>query len=79
MIPTNLPLLKGASLVGVFWGRFTQEEPERHRANFSRIVEWASDGTIDPIIQRKYSLDDGAEALRWVAERRAIGRIVVNP
>jgi NADPH2:quinone reductase len=78
-IPLNLPLLKGNSIVGVFWGRFTQEEPDRHRANFARIVEWARDGTIEPIIQRTYSLGDGAEALRWVAERRAIGRIVVNP
>lgn len=78
-IPLNLPLLKGNSIVGVFWGRFTQEEPERHRQNFARIVEWARDGTIEPIIQRTFSLDDGAEALRWVADRKAIGRIVVNP
>jgi len=78
-IPLNLPLLKGNSIVGVFWGRFTQEEPDRHRANFAHIIEWARDGTIEPIIQRTYSLDDGAEALRWVAERRAVGRIVVNP
>jgi NADPH2:quinone reductase len=63
----------------VFWGRFTQEEPERHGQNFARIVEWARDGTIEPIIQRTFSLDDGAEALRWVADRKAIGRIVVNP
>jgi len=78
-IPLNLPLLKGNSIVGVFWGRFTQEEPERHGENFARIVEWARDGTIAPIIQRTYSLDEGAEALRWVADRKAIGRIVVNP
>jgi NADPH2:quinone reductase len=78
-IRLNLPLLKGNSIVGVFWGRFTNEEPERHRANFSRIIEWAAEGSIDPIIQRRYGLDDGAAALQWVADRKAIGRIIVNP
>ncbi len=78
-IPLNLPLLKGNSIVGVFWGRFTQEEPANHRANFARIVEWAAEGKIDPIIQKRYSLDDGAEALQWVADRKAVGRVIVNP
>lgn len=78
-IPLNLPLLKGNSLVGVFWGRFTQEQPERHRENFSQIVKWASEGKIDPIIQRRFTLDEGAAALQWVADRKAIGRVVVNP
>lgn len=78
-IPLNLTLLKGNSLVGVFWGRFTQEEPERHAANFRQVVEWAGTGEISPLIQKTFSLDDGAEALRWVADRKAIGRVVVNP
>jgi len=78
-IPLNLPLLKGNSIVGVFWGRFTQEKPERHRANFSKIIQWAAEGRIAPIIQRKYSLDDAKAALQWVADRKAVGRIVVNP
>lgn len=78
-VPLNLPLLKGNSIVGVFWGRFTQEEPEKHRANFARIVEWADERRIDPIIQKRYSLDDAADALQWVADRKAIGRVIVNP
>jgi NADPH2:quinone reductase len=78
-IPLNLPLLKGNSLVGVFWGRFTQEEPEKHASNFLKIVDWAASGEISPIIQRTFSLEQGAEALRWVADRKAIGRVIVNP
>jgi NADPH2:quinone reductase len=78
-IPLNLPLLKGSAIVGVFWGRFTREEPERHRANFALIVEWAAEGKIAPIIQRKYSLDQGSEALQWVADRKAIGRVIIKP
>jgi NADPH:quinone reductase len=78
-IPLNLPLLKGNSLVGVFWGRFTQEEPERHVENFARIVEWAAEGKISPIIQMKYPLDEAQAALRWIADRKAVGRVVVLP
>lgn len=78
-IPLNLPLLKGNSIIGVFWGRFTREEPERHRANLARIVDWAAEGKIAPMIQKKYHLDQGSEALQWVADRKAIGRVVINP
>lgn len=78
-IPLNLPLLKGNSIVGVFWGRFTQEEPERHDENFTQIVEWAAGGQIRPLIQKRYGLDEGSAALQWVADRRAIGRVIVNP
>jgi NADPH:quinone reductase len=78
-IPLNLPLLKGNAILGVFWGRFTREEPERHRANFARIVDWAAEGKLSPIIQKKYPLDQGSEALQWVADRRAIGRVIINP
>lgn len=78
-IPLNLPLLKGNSLVGVFWGRFTQEEPERHRQNFATIIDWAAEGKLQPIIQKRFPLDEGKDALRWLADRKAIGRIVVTP
>jgi NADPH2:quinone reductase len=78
-IPLNLPLLKGNAIIGVFWGRFTREEPERHQANFARIVELAAEGKLEPLIQRKYPLDEAAQALQWVADRKAIGRVIVNP
>lgn len=78
-IPLNLPLLKGNSLIGVFWGRFTMEEPERHAENQRQLIEWAGKGLLEPIISRKFTLDQGSEALRWVADRRAIGRVVINP
>ena len=78
-IPLNLPLLKGNSVVGIYWGRFTQEDPERHRANSTRIIEWVEDGTLAPRIQKEFPLDESPEALRWVAERRALGRVVVIP
>ncbi|MDX1468990.1 MAG: NADPH:quinone oxidoreductase family protein [Acidimicrobiia bacterium] len=78
-IPLNLPLLKGNSIIGVFWGRFTMEEPESHKANQRQLVDWVNDGVLAPVIQRKFSLDDGAAALGWVADRKAVGRVVINP
>ncbi len=78
-IPLNLPLLKGNSIVGVFWGRFTTEDPERHAANTSQIVEWVEQGRLKPVIQKTYSLDHGQEALHWVADRKAVGRVIIIP
>jgi NADPH2:quinone reductase len=78
-IPLNLPLLKGNSIMGVFWGRFTREEPERHQANFDRIISWAAEAKLQPRIQKRFPLDEAARALQWVADRKAIGRVIVKP
>ena len=78
-IPLNLPLLKGNSVVGVFWGRFTTEQPEKNTANLRTIVDWVKQGRLRPFIQRTFPLSDGKEAMRWVADRKSIGRVVINP
>lgn len=78
-IPLNLPLLKGSSIVGVFWGRFTTEEPERHLANLRQLADWMAEGRLEPVIQRTHPLEGGPEALKWLADRKAIGRVIINP
>ncbi|HEY5891313.1 MAG TPA: NADPH:quinone oxidoreductase family protein [Acidimicrobiia bacterium] len=78
-IPLNLTLVKGNSLVGVFWGRHFMEAPDEEAANFKQIMAWVADGTLKPSVQKTYPLDEGAAAIRWVAERNAIGRVVVQP
>lgn len=78
-IPLNLTLVKGNAIIGVFWGRFANEEPKRNAANFETLMQWAEDGKIVPKIQKSYSLDEGAEALRWVGSRNAVGRVLVRP
>lgn len=78
-IPLNLTLVKGNSIVGVFWGRHLTEASEEEAANFTRIMSWVADGTLKPHIQKSYPLEEGADAIRWVAERNAIGRVVVLP
>lgn len=78
-IPINLTLVKGNAIIGVFWGRHYVEQPEENERNFRQIMSWVEDGTLTPLIQRVFPLEDGAEAIRWVAERKAIGRVVVKP
>ncbi|MGA7097102.1 MAG: zinc-binding dehydrogenase, partial [Acidimicrobiia bacterium] len=78
-IPLNLNLVKGNSIVGVFWGRFNLEEPERSAANNAQIMEWVVDGSLSPMVQRAFPLAETPQALHWVADRQAIGRVVVTP
>ena len=77
-IPMNLALLKGASLVGVFWGAFTAHEPEANRRNAAELFEMYRTGAIAPRIDARLSLDDAAEGLRMVAERRVRGRVIIT-
>lgn len=78
-LPVNLALLKGSSLVGVFWGRFAATEPEANRANMAMLTEWWKDGRIDPVVSATYPLEEATEALRRIGSRGAIGKLVVRP
>ena len=77
-IPANLPLLKGSSIVGVFWGRFTELEPEAHKKNTQELLAALSDGRLRPHIGGVFPLARAADALRLLADRRATGKIVVQ-
>ena len=76
-IPLNLPLLRGCSVVGVFWGSFVGREPGRHRANVAEMVEWWRQGKLRPHTSATYPLEQASDALRDLAERRAMGKVVV--
>ncbi|MEO7742209.1 MAG: NADPH:quinone oxidoreductase family protein [Usitatibacter sp.] len=78
-IPLNLALLKGCSIVGVFWGDFTRKEPEAHKANTRQLVEWVASGELRPLISGRFPLARGAEALRAVKDRKVTGKVLVLP
>mgnify|MGYP002621954303 FL=1 len=78
-IPLNLTLVKGNSIVGVFWGRHFMEDPQAEAENLATIMDWVREGSLRPHVQRSFDLEQGADALRWVAERNAIGRVIINP
>jgi NADPH2:quinone reductase len=77
-IPANLPLLKGSSIVGVFWGQFTQREPLLSRENTRELIQLFEEGKLKPHVSETYPLEQAADALLALAERRAMGKIVVT-
>ena len=78
-IPLNLALLRGASIVGVFWGSFAARYPELNRKNLEALVGWWHDGRIHPHTSARFALDQASQALEALAERRALGKVVVEP
>ena len=62
-LPVNLTLLKGISVVGVFYGRFEQEEPAAAKQNMIELMQLYEDGAISPHIHRVYPLEQYADAL----------------
>lgn len=78
-LPLNLPLLKGASLVGVFWGEFARREPKNNLAGLAELMGWMKEGRIKPLISRIYALEEIGQALRDMAARKVVGKIVIRP
>ncbi len=78
-IPLNLPLLKGASLVGVFWGEFAGREPKANLANMTQMLGWMSEGKIRPHVSARYPLEQAAQALLEMAARKVTGKVVLQP
>ena len=77
-LPLNLPLIKGAAIVGVFWGAFTQAEPAVHRANMAELLTWYGEGRIKPHVSKRFPLTEGAAAIRWMMDRKATGKVVLT-
>jgi NADPH2:quinone reductase len=76
-IPLNLTLLKGCSIVGVFWGSFTEREPQRNQEHLQELLTWFAQGKIKPHISATYSLDQAANALNDVMSRKVKGKVVL--
>jgi NADPH2:quinone reductase len=77
-LPLNLPLIKGASIVGVFWGAFTAQEPQVHQDNMRELLTWYGEGKLRPHVSERFSLDEGAKAIRWMMDRKAKGKVVLT-
>ena len=78
-LPLNLMLLKGASLIGVFWGEFAKREPKANMAAMRQLLGWLSEGKIRPRISGRYALEDTARALNDMAARKVTGKVVIVP
>jgi len=76
-LPLNLPLLKGCSIVGVFYGASWQHEPELSAAGMAELMGWFGEGKVRPFVSATYPLARAAEALNVVVQRQAKGKIVL--
>ncbi|VWC32145.1 NADPH:quinone oxidoreductase [Burkholderia aenigmatica] len=77
-IRSNLPLLKGASLVGVDIRQFREREPERARANLAEAVAMLAAGQLRPRVAQVYPALDWAKAIRQAQDVSTVGRVVLD-
>ena len=77
-LPLNLPLLKGAALVGVFWGDFARREPRAFAQSIAQLGRWYAEGKLRPHISQTLPLEEAARAIRLLASRQAKGKVVVT-
>lgn len=76
-IPLNLALLKGCSIVGVFWGQFAKTEPHKNMNNIKELGDMFINGNLNPHIHKIYELNQTVEALEDMQNRKVIGKAVV--
>jgi NADPH2:quinone reductase len=78
-MPLNLVLLKGCDIRGVFWGAWARQNPEKNRANLQKLVQWTAEGKISSHVDRTFPLAQTAEALKVLAGRQAMGKVILHP
>ena len=77
-LPLNLALLKGASIVGVFWGDFTKREPAAFAESAKHLGRWYREGKLKPHVSTTFPLAQAAEAMNLLASRKAKGKVVIR-
>ena len=78
-LPWNLALLKGASIVGVFWGDYVRREPQANAAGMRHMMSWVAEGKLKPLVSARYALADTPAAFNALANRQVTGKIVIVP
>ena len=76
-LPFNLALLKGASIVGVFWGDFARREPQANAAMMAELAQWYAQGKVKPVIDRTMPMNDLKAAYAHMGSRGVMGKLVM--
>lgn len=76
-LPLNLTLLKGASVMGVFWGEFAKREPQNNAASLMQLAAWYMEGKIKPLIEHKLPMSQIKEAFTLMGSRQVRGKLVL--
>ncbi len=77
-LPLNLALLKGASLVGVFWGEFARREPKAHAAALGELARWYAEGKVKPVIDQRLPMQELPAAYARMGSRKVRGKLVMT-
>jgi NADPH:quinone reductase len=78
-LPLNLVLLKSADVRGVFWGSWIERNPAGHRANTEQLLAWLAQGKLSSHVHAVYPLADAATALKALAARKVMGKVILRP
>jgi len=78
-LPLNLVLLKGCDVLGVFWGSWIERDPAGHRANMDQLLAWCVEGKLSSHVHAVYPLSEAPAALKAIAGRKVMGKIVLRP
>ena len=77
-LPLNLALLKGASIVGVFWGDFARREPKAHAAALAELARWYAEGKVKPVIDQRLPMNQLMRAYELMGSRKVRGKLVMT-
>jgi NADPH2:quinone reductase len=78
-LPLNLVLLKGCAVLGVFWGQWVRHDPDAYQAAIGELARWCAQGKLSCHVQQVYSLPQTPDALKALAGRKVMGKLVVHP
>jgi NADPH2:quinone reductase len=76
-LPLNLPLLKGASIVGVFWGEFARREPQANARALGELAQWYAQGKVKPVIDQRLPMNALPQAFERMGTRQVRGKLVL--
>lgn len=78
-LPLNLVLLKGCDVLGVFWGSWIERDKAGHRANTEQLLKWCAEGKLSSHVHAVYPLSEAADALKAIAARKVMGKVILRP
>ncbi len=78
-LPLNLVLLKGCDVLGVFWGSWIGRDPAGHRANTEQLMRWCLEGKLSSHVHAVYPLAEAPAALKAIAARQVMGKVILRP
>ena len=77
-LPLNLALLKGASIVGVFWGDFARREPKANAKALAELAQWYAQDKIKPVIDSRLPMAQLPQAFARMGSRQVRGKLVMT-